>query len=188
MSWVYVFEAPHAVKIGVAFRDVELRRSSIERASGAPVKIVAKFTCHERDMLRIEKEAHTTLGAYRSYGEWFVCTPEAAVQAVQQAVKKINGDLPTTAQTTLTTRPGDVLLALQAIGGRGAPWKIAAQLYGKSWDRTDAHTVSRLLAIHAENGSVTSKDGEWVLNRRLTEDEANAARRRWNEKHNEASP
>lgn len=84
-GWVYVFEAPHAVKIGVTSGSPERRARDVQNASGMRVTVAEAFRCDRmEDAGRLESRAHRALEGHRIYGEWFTLPAEAAVAAVRE--------------------------------------------------------------------------------------------------------
>lgn len=87
-GWVYVISnnaMPDLVKVGFSSKDPDLRASELNH-TGSPHPYVVDYevlTEHPRD---IEQQVHRKLSEYREGREWFRCTPEFAVSAVQQIV------------------------------------------------------------------------------------------------------
>ena len=76
---------PGLVKVGFSSKDPDLRASELNH-TGSPHPYVVGYevlTEHPRD---IEKQVHRKLSECREGREWFRCTPEFAVSAVQQIV------------------------------------------------------------------------------------------------------
>ena len=84
-TWVYVFSAPHAVKIGITER-VEKRAKAIELMAGMKITIVESFPFASVGLaFDVETVAHWLLRDKRTIGEWFDCEPGEALAAVGAA-------------------------------------------------------------------------------------------------------
>ena len=87
-GWVYVISndaMPGLVKVGFSSKDPDLRASELNH-TGSPHPYIVDYevlTEHPRD---IEQRVHRKLSEHREGREWFRCTPEFAVSAVQQIV------------------------------------------------------------------------------------------------------
>ena len=89
-GFVYVFVAGEHVKVGLSQFDVEARWSMIK--SSNPL-LERPYFCTPpigKRARAVEKAAHSSLTEYHASGEWFLCSQEQAIQAVQQAVLEVS--------------------------------------------------------------------------------------------------
>lgn len=84
-QFVYVMSsAAGHIKVGVSAKP-ETRRAALQTGSGVPVELVKVFGPFNA-ATKVESAAHAALDTHRMEGEWFACTPQAAVAAVDAAV------------------------------------------------------------------------------------------------------
>lgn len=84
--WVYVMMHDHPgaelVKVGIS-QNPDHRRKTLEKEHGKSLAVIfteGPFT--RKHAFAIERAAHGRLAATRDHGEWFVCGPDAATEAV----------------------------------------------------------------------------------------------------------
>jgi hypothetical protein len=73
-------------KIGIS-RTPEKRLATLQTAS--PYKLRMTYLAAHSHAERVEQEAHKLLKGNRSYGEWFLCAPGIAEDAVNRAAARI---------------------------------------------------------------------------------------------------
>lgn len=93
-TWIYVFSAAHGVKIGITRTGLDQRRYAIQCATGLPVAFEAAWDCGDLNPYRVEARAHHLLADCRLLGEWFACSVEFAIDAVERAFTSGNARLP----------------------------------------------------------------------------------------------
>lgn len=83
-------ESPPSVKVGYTGKPTK-RLASIRKKTGRDVAILAVVMAHcEYKAMDIEEAAHITLAPHWiGRGEWFTCSPDVAIAAVQAAGKKL---------------------------------------------------------------------------------------------------
>jgi hypothetical protein len=155
MKSVYVMQANGLIKIGTS-KNPELRRKQIQAASGLEVELIDSFEGRDELANEVERRAHDILRESRRCGEWFMITPDLAIEAITAAVKscgasgQYRGSLPTSWKT--------LLIQLQGFRSRekfseeiGAPyWAVAGWQRNNNvppeyWDRLIAIAKDRKL-------------------------------------------
>lgn len=87
-GWVYIISnqaMPDLVKVGFSTKDPDLRASELNH-TGSPHPYVVDYEVLVEQPRDVEQQVHRQLSEYREGREWFRCTPEFAVSAVQQIV------------------------------------------------------------------------------------------------------
>ncbi len=87
-GWVYVItnrSMPGLVKIGYSMKDPDLRAGELDH-SGTPHPYVVEYDVLVEEPREIEQKAHSNLAHIREGKEWFRCSPEEAVVAIQTVV------------------------------------------------------------------------------------------------------
>ncbi len=125
-KWLYVFSAAHAVKVGVAL-DIYARRRSIETAAGTAISIEAAFACPVGRIYTVEAKAHRLLSEYATFGEWFRCSAEVAIEAVEMALLR-NRQRVEHHRPRPSPQPTHPLVALADLGGRATPAELRARI------------------------------------------------------------
>lgn len=76
---------PDLVKVGFSTKDPDLRASELNH-TGSPHPYVVDYEVLVEQPRDVEQQVHRQLSEYREGREWFRCTPEFAISAVQQIV------------------------------------------------------------------------------------------------------
>ena len=76
---------PGLVKIGYSMKDPDLRAGELDH-SGTPHPYVVEYDVLVEEPREIEQKAHSNLKHIREGKEWFRCSPEEAVVAIQTVV------------------------------------------------------------------------------------------------------
>ena len=74
---------PGLVKIGYSTKDPDLRAKELSH-TGAPHPYVVDYTMLIENPREVESKAHKILSQHREGKEWFRCSPEEAISAIQQ--------------------------------------------------------------------------------------------------------
>lgn len=174
---LYVFAASHAVKVGITRSDPERRRESLEAAGGHRVSIIAVYPCGDRNPWLVEREVQESLAHARTYGEWFTCTADEAVAAVEAVLAR--RPLPYMEATTVEVEPSLLadeverrvrddgerpeLAALSVLGGRATSRQIASVLYGEPPEFSATLSIGRRMYGLQNRGYLTRRADEWLL-------------------------
>jgi hypothetical protein len=86
MKSVYVMQANGLIKIGTS-KNPEFRRKQIQATSGLEVALIDSFEGRDELALEVERRVHAILKESRRCGEWFMITPDLAIEAIKSAVK-----------------------------------------------------------------------------------------------------
>jgi len=87
-GWVYIISnqaMPDVVKVGFSTKDPDLRASELKH-TGAPHPYVVDYEVLVEQPRVVEQQVHRELSEYREGREWFRCTPEFAISAIQRIV------------------------------------------------------------------------------------------------------
>lgn len=76
---------PDLVKVGFSTKDPDLRASELNH-TGSPHPYVVDYEVWVEQPRDIEQQVHRQLSEYREGKEWFRCTSEFAISAIQQIV------------------------------------------------------------------------------------------------------
>lgn len=85
-GWVYLISnpaMPGLIKVGHSTKDPELRAQELNN-TGAPTPYSVEYEMLVEDPYRIEQQAHKALGSFREGREWFRCSCEEAIAAIQR--------------------------------------------------------------------------------------------------------
>lgn len=86
-DFIYVIEsANNTVKIGYS-SNPEARLATLQTGSGLPLSLNYVVACGDPGL--VEQRAHEVLAKHRLQGEWFDCTPDAAVAAIHMAAHQV---------------------------------------------------------------------------------------------------
>lgn len=88
MSIIYVVEAIGigVVKVGMTRDDAYVRMGSLQVGSPVKLRLAHEFVLDETiDLRRFEKYAHGLLHEHWIHGEWFKCSVETAIAAIERA-------------------------------------------------------------------------------------------------------
>lgn len=77
---------PGLLKVGHSTKDPELRAQELNN-TGAPHPYVVEYEMLIEDPFRIEKQAHKALQGFRERKEWFRCSCEEAIVAIQRVAE-----------------------------------------------------------------------------------------------------
>lgn len=84
-GWVYIISNPSMpglIKVGHSTKDPELRAQELNH-TGAPHPYVVEYEMLIEDPFRVERQAHKALQDFRERKEWFRCSCEEAIVAIQ---------------------------------------------------------------------------------------------------------
>ena len=84
--YVYVISKnERMVKIGISHYP-EIRRKGLETETGEPMTLEQTWVRPKEEAIKVERRAHKLLRSCRTLGEWFACTKEEAIEAVERAL------------------------------------------------------------------------------------------------------
>jgi hypothetical protein len=87
-GWIYVITnkaMPGLVKVGYSMKDPVLRAEELEH-TGSPYPYVVDYEVLVEEPFGIEQKVHSHLKKYHERKEWFHCTSEDAIAAIQSVV------------------------------------------------------------------------------------------------------
>jgi len=85
-GWVYVISnkaMPGLIKVGYSSKDPELRAKELNN-TGSPYSYIVEYDMLIDEPFQIEQRVHKLLAAKRKGKEWFECSAEEAVDAIQK--------------------------------------------------------------------------------------------------------
>jgi len=85
-GWVYIISnpaMPDLIKVGYSTKDPELRARELNN-TGAPHPYIVEYEMLIEGPFQIEQQAHKVLSSFRENREWFRCTCEEAIAAIQR--------------------------------------------------------------------------------------------------------
>ncbi len=88
-GWVYIISNPSMpglVKVGYSTKDPELRARELDN-TGSPHSYIVEYEMLIEHPFQIEQKAHKELGKCREKKEWFRCSCEEAIVAIQRVAK-----------------------------------------------------------------------------------------------------
>ena len=86
-GWVYIISNPSMpglIKVGHSTKDPELRARELN-GTGIPHSYVVEYEMLIEHPARVEQQAHKSLLCIREGKEWFRCSCEEAIAAIQRA-------------------------------------------------------------------------------------------------------
>lgn len=89
-GWVYIITTksmPNLVKVGFSRKDPELRALELNN-TGNPYPYKVEYDVLVFDPVEIEKKAHNLLNSYHESKEWFRCSIQVAIKAIQESAKE----------------------------------------------------------------------------------------------------
>ena len=87
-GWVYVITnkaMPGLVKVGYSMKDPEMRAAELDH-TGSPNPYVVGYEVLVEDPRDVETTIHSRLGSQNAGKEWFRCSLEEAIRAIQAEV------------------------------------------------------------------------------------------------------
>jgi hypothetical protein len=86
-GWVYVISnraMPGLVKVGYSTKDPDLRAADLN-GTGSPHPYVVEYDMLIEEPYQLEQQTHKYLSHVRDRKEWFLCSAEEAIAAIQRA-------------------------------------------------------------------------------------------------------
>jgi hypothetical protein len=83
-GWVYVISnkgLPDLVKVGFSTKDPELRAKGLNH-TGSPHPYLVDYESLVEEPYQVEQKTHKVLSEYREGKEWFRCSAEVAIAAI----------------------------------------------------------------------------------------------------------
>ena len=88
-GWVYIITTksmPSLLKVGFSRKDPELRALELNN-TGNPCSYKVEYDVLVVDPIEVEKDTHALLSPYHENKEWFKCSIEVAIKAIQESAK-----------------------------------------------------------------------------------------------------
>lgn len=88
-GWVYIISnpaMPDLIKVGYSTKDPELRARELNN-TGAPHAYIVEYEMLIEDPFKIEQQTHKALTCFRENREWFRCSCEEAIVAIQRVAE-----------------------------------------------------------------------------------------------------
>ena len=85
-GWVYIISnpaMPGLIKVGYSTKDPALRARELNN-TGAPHAYLVEYEMLIEDPFQVEQQAHKSLRSFRENREWFRCSCEEAIAAIQR--------------------------------------------------------------------------------------------------------
>jgi hypothetical protein len=176
-GWVYVISnsaMPGLVKVGFSTKDPNSRAEELDH-TGSPQPYIVEYDMLIDEPRDIEQETHKRLSSYSAGKEWFRCSVQEAVSAIQQVskgrailenLKDGNGVLENSAEAVKRVRiriaaeQGDASeqnrLGILYHGGHGVPqdYAEAAKWFRKAAEQGDADAQLNLGNMYSKGQGV----------------------------------